>query len=280
MTVKGQVSRRLSKAPPVRRIAATAVHPSHRGRRTAAVGTALKYELWTNLLGRPCLIPLGERSRIIAYKGETNPPHAVMHNPPNWPDMLVWKRYLRPGDLFLDIGANIGVYSVYAAECGAEVISVEPVPQNAKRVRENLDLNGYQGEVVQKALSDHPGSVHITADEDSYNHLVDEGGIEVTATTLDALLGDRSAVAKIDVEGAVELVLAGARKALGEHRIKLLQLEWTVNERLGISDRANAQSILEEAGYELFVPNRFGVLSPLGDRPFKSLNVFAMPVAP
>lgn len=279
MGFKGTVSRRLAKAPAVRRIAATAVHPSHRGRRTAAIGNAFKYELWTNLLGRPSRIPIGERSRIIAYKGETNPPHAVMHNPPNWPDMLVWKRYLRPGDLFLDIGANIGVYSVYAAECGAEVVSVEPVPQNAKRVRENLDLNGYAGQVVQKALSDRPGSVRITTDEDSYNHLVAEGGVEVTATTLDALLGDRSAVAKIDVEGAEELVLAGARKALGEHRIKLLQLEWVVNERLGISDRVNAQTILDDAGYKLFVPDRFGVLSPLGDRPFTSLNVFAMPLA-
>lgn len=280
MSLKGQVSRRLAKAPALRRIAATAVHPSHRGRRTAAIGHAVGYELWTNLLGRPSRIPIGERSRIIAYKGETNPPHAVMHNPPNWPEMLVWKRYLRPGDLFLDVGANIGVYSVYAAECGAEVIAVEPVPHNAKRVRENLDLNGYAGEVVQQALSDRPGSVRITADEDSYNHLVDEGGIEVTATTLDELLGNRSAVAKIDVEGAEELVLAGARKALGEHRIKLLQLEWVVNERLGITDRVNAQSILDDVGYELFVPDRFGVLSPLGNRRFTSLNVFAMPVAP
>jgi hypothetical protein len=46
-------------------------------------------------------------------------------------------------------------------------------------------------QVVQKALSDHPGSVRITTDEDSYNHLVAVGGTEVTATTLDALLGDR-----------------------------------------------------------------------------------------
>jgi FkbM family methyltransferase len=278
VSFKEEVSRRLTKAPALRRIAATAFHPSHRGRRTAAIGHALGYELWTNILGHPSRIPIGERSHIIAYKGETNPPHAVMHNPPNWPEMLVWKRYLRPGDLFIDIGANIGSYSVYAAECGAEVISVEPVPHNAKRVRENLNLNGYAGQVVQKALSDHPGSVRITADKDSLNHLVDEGGIEVTATTLDDLLGNRSAVAKIDVEGAEELVLAGARKALSEHRIRLLQLEWAVSERLGISDRVNAQTILDEAGYELFLCDRFGVLSPLGCRPFTSLNVFAMPV--
>jgi FkbM family methyltransferase len=196
MGFKGEVSRRLAKAPALRRIVATAFHPSHRGRRFAAIGHALGYELWTNLLGRPSRIPIGERSRIVAYKGETNPPHAVMHNPPNWPEMLVWKRYLRPGDLFLDIGANIGVYSVYAAECGAEVIAVEPVPHNAERVRENLAVNGYAGQVVQAALSDHPGSVRITTDEDSYNHLVEEGGIEVTATTLDVLLGNRSAVAR------------------------------------------------------------------------------------
>ena len=279
MGFKQEVGRRLAKTPAVRRIVATAFHPSHRGRRTAAIGHAIGYELWTNRLGRPSHIPIGERSRIVAYKGETNPPTAVVRNPPNWPEMLVWKRYLRPGDLFLDIGANIGSYSVYAAECGAQVIAVEPVPHNAARVRENLDLNGYPGQVVQKAVSDRPGSVRITNDEDSYNHLVAEGGIEVTATTLDELLGDRCAVAKIDVEGAEELVLAGAKRALGEHRIKLLQLEWVVSDRMGINDRVNAQKILDEAGYELFVPDRFGVLSPLADRPFTSVNVFAMPIA-
>src|SRR3954453_8512637 len=76
----------------------------------------------------------------------------------------------------------------YAAECGAQVIAVEPVPHDAERVRENLRLNGYAGEVVQKAVADRPGCVRITADEDSYNHLVAEGGIEVAATTLDELL--------------------------------------------------------------------------------------------
>jgi len=90
------------------------------------------------------------------------------------------------------------------------VIAVEPVPHDAERVRENLRLNGYAGEVVQKAVADRPGCVRITADEDSYNHLVAEGGIEVAATTLDELLRNRCAGAKIDVEGAEELVLAGA----------------------------------------------------------------------
>src|SRR3954447_26255174 len=264
MGFKGEARRRLAIAPAVRRIVATAFHPSHRGGRTAAICRVLRYELWSNLLRHPSHIPIGERSQIMAYKGETNSPVAVVHNPPNWPEMLVWKRYLRPGDLFLDIGANIGVYSVYAAECGAEVIAVEPVPHNAERVRENLGLNGYPGQVVQKALSDHQGRVRITTDEDSYNHLVAEGGIEVTATTLDALLQNRCAAAKIDVEGAEELVLAGGRMALGEPRIQLLQLEWVVSERMGISDRAHAQTILDGAGYELFVPDR--VRSPVSAR--------------
>src|SRR3954449_5711504 len=118
MGFKGGVRRRLAKAPALRRIVATAFHPSHRSGRAAAIGRVLRYELWTNLLGQPSRIPIGERSRIIAYKGETNSPVAVVHNPPNWPEMLVWKRYVRPGDLFLDIGANIGTYSVTRPNAG------------------------------------------------------------------------------------------------------------------------------------------------------------------
>src|SRR4051812_28355973 len=124
MVLRQRVSKWLEVAPPIHRLVATAVHPSPRGRRAAAIGRTARYEVRTSLLGRPSVIPLGDRSRIRAYKGETNSPHAVVRNPPNWPDMLVWKRELGPGDLFVDVGANIGVYSVYAAELGAEVIAV------------------------------------------------------------------------------------------------------------------------------------------------------------
>lgn len=237
---------------------------------------AVKYETATRIAGKPADIPIGDRSRLVLYKGETNAPHAVMHNPPNWPDMLIWKNMLKPGDLFIDVGANIGVYSVYAAEQGAEVIAVEPNTRNAGRVREHLQLNGYDGQVVQKALSDKPGVVHITENLDSLNHLVDSGGVEVEATTLDDIVGSRTAGVKIDVEGAEALVLAGARVALAERRLDPIQLEWAVDPHMVDTDRSPVLAILNEYGYRLYTANRDGTLSLVDGTP-SALNVFARP---
>ena len=236
----------------------------------------------TDKLGRRTTLPIGEQSKIFAYHGEIQPVFAVVRNPPNWPDMLVWRRYLRPGDLFIDVGANIGAYSIYALDCGAEVIAVEPNAHCAARIAEHLELNGYQAEILQKAMTDKPGVVRMTADLDVLNHLVgaDEDGVEVEATTLDDVLGDRVASVKIDVEGAEELVLAGARRALMEHRIPVLQLEWILGEHFQIDSRSGMLAQLREADYELCECDIHGALHPLGDKQPTTMNVFARPRQP
>ena len=50
----------------------------------------------------------------------------VYGNPPNYPEMVTWRQVLRPADLFVDVGANIGSYSIWAGEMGANVIALEP----------------------------------------------------------------------------------------------------------------------------------------------------------
>ena len=155
-------------------------------------------------------------------------------NPLEWPEVHCWRRVLREGDLFVDIGANIGVYSIWAIELGASVVAVEADPEAAGMLRENLRLNGYEqcARVVEAAVADRPGTMRFTTDLGVENHLVlDDAATgplrEVPVTTLDSLLGDRSAAgAKIDVEGAEALVLQGARHTLAEGRIALIHLEW------------------------------------------------------
>lgn len=261
---------------PVYRIAVAAAHPTHRGERFAATWRAFKYETQTRVFGRPSTVPLGARSRVVVRKGETNAPHILMHNPPNWPEMLVWKKVLSPGSLFIDVGANIGIYSIYAAEQGADVIAVEPHPESAARVREHFELNNYPGQVLEKALSDCPGIVRLTANLDSLNHLVDTGGIEVESTTLDLLIGDRRAGVKIDVQGAEELVLEGARLALAEHRLDPIQLEWGVERHEVKVSRDPVKAILDSYGYRLYGADHNGGLVPLTSTP-GTLNVFARP---
>ena len=272
--------------PPLNRLVRNVGSPASRGKRLQALGKTLYFDTRTRLLQQPTVVPLGTRSKIICYPGETNSPHAAYRNPPNPREMAVWSRYLEPGDLFVDIGANIGIYTIFALDLGAEVIACEPDPRNYQRILEHLKLNGYEADVLNVAVADQPGTLHLTQGLDSYNHLVlpehDHGqSIEVPAMTLDDIIGDRSvAGVKIDVEGAEGLVIAGAERALSEQRIGLVQLEWSILEvpqNLGVG-RAPIADFLRNAGYLLYRPDYTGELHLVeGPIEISRRDVFAAP---
>jgi FkbM family methyltransferase len=239
--------------------------PSWRERWRAA-RRFVAFNLRTRVFKLPTVAPLGERSKILAYPGETNSPLAAYRNPPNPYQMNVWKRHLKPGDLFVDVGANVGIYTIYALDLGARVISCEADAHSHERLLEHLALNGYEAEVLNMAIADTPGTLRFTRGLDSLNHLVldDNGddGVDVPATTLDDVLGDRHAAGvKIDVEGAEPLVLAGAARALAEHRIDIIQFEWAGHSVGGQrDDRSPVTEMLRDAGYVLFRPEADGSL--------------------
>ena len=225
----------------------------------------IAFNLRTRVFRRPTVAALGERSRIVAYPGETNSPLAAYDNPPNPHQMNVWRRHLKPGDLFVDIGANVGIYTIYALDLGARVIACEADARSYQRLLEHLTLNGYEAETINVAIADRSGTLKFTRGLDSLNHLVegeDEDGIEVRASTLDDVLGDRHAAGvKIDVEGAESLVLAGAARSLATHQIDVIQFEWNGTELGGRRDDTTpAPDALRQAGYVLFRPEADGSL--------------------
>ena len=132
---------------------------------------------------------------------------------------------IRPGATVVDCGANIGLQSMLAARAaGPEglVLAIEPEPTNVAFLRENLEANGFAAdvEVIGKAAADRPGtvSIHPGGSLDQAGVVRDgliDGAFEVAATTLDEVLaGRRFDVAKIDVEGAEALVVAGASESI------------------------------------------------------------------
>jgi len=130
----------------------------------------------------------------------------VYGSPPDWNEMRAWERLLQPGELFIDVGANVGTYALWAAHLGCRVVAIEPDAETCRLLAENVALNPGARIVVRRtALTDHIGSIRMTTGLDSMNHLGD--GPEVPATTLDAVIGDQDvAGVKIDVEGFEELV--------------------------------------------------------------------------
>jgi FkbM family methyltransferase len=147
---------------------------------------------------------------------------------------------LGPGDTGVDIGANIGLYSLAAAARGAVVHAFEPVPATVRRLRRSLELNPPLAERVHvhaRGLSDRSGTLTLfTQSLRSYSghasaHLSDGDqvdSIDVPIGTLDAALPGVQApvrLVKIDVEGHESAVLDGGREFLARTRPDYLFVE-------------------------------------------------------
>ena len=259
-------------------------HPANKGRRLRQIGLALAFQIRGRVSGRPTPVPLGRRSRVLAYLEDSSSRKAAYANPPDCPEMLVWMTGLKPGQLFVDVGADIGLYTILALDAGAEAIAVEPRPEAAARLRENLELNGYSATIATVALSSRPGRGLLAGEDATKHHLVsgNPGGLaarDVVISTLDELLGERYAHGiKIDVEGAERLVLTGAARALAEGRIGLLQIEWNLQSRLVYGEgREPVEELLRSHGYHLFRPDPSGRLHEVSSPP-PGRDVFAMRV--
>lgn len=145
-------------------------------------------------------------------------------------DVVVrWLREsLKPGHVFLDIGANVGFYSVSASRRigpAGRVVAIEADPLVAAILRRNFEANHLSNAtVVSAALTDCPGTVRLgRAPASGWTGLYygkAEEWIEVSALTGDGLFRSlgvgRIDAVKIDVEGAEGRVLAGMKDVLSK----------------------------------------------------------------
>jgi FkbM family methyltransferase len=184
-------------------------------------------------------------------------------------------RLTSPGDLTVDVGANLGhMTGLLALRAGptGRVLAFEPHPGVFADLTANLALAAADPrtapiEAFQTALSDAEGTGQLaTGDHFAVNRsiarLVDdkEVGISVQTTTLDsALAGRTAAVVKIDVEGSTHRVLAGTSDSLREGRIRDLIYEAHEDERDLLA------GILRGHGYTLYALGQTTFRLALGD---------------
>jgi FkbM family methyltransferase len=253
-------------------------HPANSGQRPRALLRLAGYQARARLLRRRAVARLGDRSRLWVDLHRTGASMVMYANPPDLPEMLVWRRALHPGSLFVDVGANVGTYTIWAAERGAEVLALEPAADTFGLLLENVALNGYQVTAVQAAAGDRCGTARFSTGRDAGNSLDPDGPVETELVTIDSLIGDRHVTGmKVDVEGFELDVLRGCARALAEQRIGLIQLEWNAMSQFsrGI-DRRPVAALLAQYGYQLFRPDAAGRLGPVTDPGFGP-DIFARP---
>ena len=177
-----------------------------------------------------------------------------------------------PGDHAVDVGANLGYFTILLASCvgpQGHVTAVEPIPSLTRLLRRSLAENGFEAIVTvhEVAAGDREGPVdlvHLSLDEGARNsggsHLATAEGappghrlVSARMSRLDDLgVPARVRFVKMDVEGSEDLVFAGGRRFFREHRpFVLCEMHPGQIARVGRLTPAAFVKTIEDAGYEV-----------------------------
>lgn len=177
----------------------------------------------------------------------------------------VCAKLLRAGDVFVDGGANVGLFALGGATIvgsTGHVIAVEPGPGTMKLLRANTECNDFAHvDLHEVALSDSAGVAEFTIFEDgsglaSFAPESEAGrSVQVAVTTLDSLteaFGERVALVKLDVEGAEASALRGAADLISRAApLFLVEVEPGHLARQG-SSVEDVMKTLQPHGYEAY----------------------------
>ena len=235
-------------------------HPLIRRNKIGGILRFIKWQLTFRFSPYPILYPFTKKSTLIIKKGMTGATGNLYCGLHEFTDMGFLLHFLRPEDLFVDIGANVGSYTVLAAaHIGSKSISFEPVPHTFNHLVRNIAVNDInsRAQVFNMALGAQKGKIAFTSDLDTANHVAilgDRATIQVTVDTLDAILRqeERTMLIKIDVEGFETEVMNGAGNTLMNKDVQAIIIELNGSgDRYGYSERA-IQSKLEHAGFSSY----------------------------
>ncbi len=235
-------------------------HPFNRGRRIGAIGRFLRWQLAQRLLPFPVALPFVDGLRLLVERGMTGATGNFYCGLHEAEDMAFVLHFLRPGDVFYDIGANIGSYSLLAAAAGVgQIVGFEPSLETSRRYQRNIALNalGDRVSIHRLALGDRVGGVSFTQGADTTNHVVASGEAVESVETVSMRCFDefyargQPSFIKLDVEGFEPMVLAGAREALKDPALMGLLVEDNGSDRR-YSAECPASELIRAAGFSVF----------------------------
>lgn len=144
-------------------------------------------------------------------------------------EMSFLLHFLREGELFVDVGANIGAYSLLASGiCGARSIAFEPDDACRTLLKEQIALNKLQAriQVDARVVGAAQNAVFFSEGRGMNNQVLSEGGKEKEQVVLDQLLAeDQPILIKVDVEGFEEAVFRGMSQVLKRRSLDALIVE-------------------------------------------------------
>jgi FkbM family methyltransferase len=208
-------------------------HPMRIGSKFNAMRSFARAQLGARLVAGNVCVPFPNGTYLLVPPQMKGAIHFIWPGVYDFEEMSFIMHYLRPDDLFIDAGANIGVFTVLASGVtGARTIAFEPAPFAFQFLTRNVWLNNLSSLASARnmALGNQLGKVRFTSDLGTENHIIqgekNVKSVEVEATTLDEQTKYlEPTVIKIDVEGFEHAVLAGAQNCLAKPSLSALIVE-------------------------------------------------------
>lgn len=237
-------------------------HPLNSGQGIRPLGRFTRWQIGSRLLpGSAVAVPFVNQSRLLITPGMTGATGNIYTGLHEFEDMAFLLHVLRPEDLFVDVGANVGSYTVLAgAAVGARCLSVEPLPSTYEHLLDNIYLNRMTDRVraLNIGLGPEEGTLRFSSHLDTMNHVLakdetDVPALEVPVRPLDAVVGsEEPAVIKIDVEGFETEVILGAASTLARSSLLAVIMELNGSgQRYGYDETTLHQTMLDH-GFQTF----------------------------
>lgn len=209
-------------------------HPLNQGQKLQSILRYARWQIGSRLTSGAIVYDWVNGSKFLVSTGETGLTGNIYTGFQEYEEMAFLIHALRSDDLFIDVGANVGSYTVLAcAAVGARGWCFEPVPGTYARLLENIRINHLDDRVrcLNVGVGSTPGVLGFSSNMDAGNRVLADGEtradrIEVQVATLDSLLaGESPTVIKIDVEGYETAVLKGADETLRKSTLHSVIME-------------------------------------------------------
>ena len=239
-------------------------HPLNKDNKISSILRFIKWQISSRLWNSLFIYNWIDSSRLVISKGMTGATGNIYVGLMEYEDMSFLLHYLQKDDLFYDIGANVGVYTILASQIKeAKTVSIEPLPLTYEKLLDNININRLTNVVSKNiGVSFEQSKLYFTSNKDTMNSVAlesDDETQEVIVDTLDNIAheyGIPNAI-KIDVEGYESNVLDGAKNLLRDDRLEVIILELNGSgQKFGFSDDDIHNDLLK-IGFSPYVYNPF-----------------------
>lgn len=230
-------------------------HPLAKRQKLSSFKKYLMYHVNFLFTPYPIIYSFISTSKLIIKKGMYGATGNMYLGLQEFAEMSFLLHFLTGSDLFIDIGANVGSYTILASGVKkAKTVAFEPIPATYENLQSNIAINQLSDLVYthKLALGRTNGIAKFTSNLDSTNHIISnsedaDNEIEVTIKPLDDLIHNQNPILmKIDVEGFEKEVLAGAQNTLKDGKLKAIIIELNgLGKRYGFEDYEIHKNLVE-----------------------------------